>query len=135
LIDGREVLMPFLDGEISRALATAMEANGVNFHWKERVTACDVSQPGNVVLTLSSGAKLSCDGVLVCAGRQSNTGSLNLAAAGITPGKRGLVPVNEHYESATPHIYAAGDVVGPPALAATGIEQARVAVCHAFDST
>ncbi len=135
LIDGRDVLMPFLDGEISRALAVAMAANGVQFHWKERVTACDASQPGNIVLTLSSGATLDCDGVLVCAGRQSNTGGLNLAAAGITPGKRGLVPVSEHYQSVVPHIYAAGDVVGPPALAATGIEQARVAVCHAFAST
>jgi NAD(P) transhydrogenase len=135
LVDGREVLMPFLDEEVSRALAEAMAANGVQFHWKERVTACDASQPGAVVLTLSSGATLSCDGLLVCAGRQSNTAKLNLAAAGITPGKRGLIPVNDRYQSAIPHIYAAGDVVGPPALAATGIEQARVAVGHAFEST
>ncbi len=134
LVDGRDTLMPFLDAEISRALADAMAANGVQFHWKERVTACDASQPGDVVLILSSGATLACDGVLVCAGRQSNTANLNLAAAGITPGKRGLVPVNSHYQSEIPHIYAAGDVVGPPALAATGIEQARVAVGHAFDS-
>jgi NAD(P) transhydrogenase len=134
LVDGRDTLMPFLDGEISRALAVAMAANGVQFHWKERVTVCDASQPGDVVLTLSSGAKLSCDGVLVCAGRQSNTAGLDLAAAGIAPGKRGLVPVNDHYQSAVPHIYAAGDVVGPPALASTGIEQARVAIAHAFGS-
>lgn len=85
--------------------------------------------------TLSSGATLACDGVLVCAGRQSNTGDLNLPAAGITPGKRGLVPVNSNYQSEVPHIYAAGDVIGPPALAATGIEQARVAVGHAFGSS
>jgi NAD(P) transhydrogenase len=78
---------------------------------------------------------LSCDGVLVCAGRQSNTGELNLAAAGITPGNRGLIPVDTHYQSVVPHIYAAGDVIGPPALAATGIEQARVAICHAYGST
>ena len=71
--------------------------------------------------------------MLVCCRPQSNTGDLNLAAAGITPGKRGLVPVNDHYQTEVPHIYAAGDVVGPPALAATGIEQARVAVCHAFE--
>jgi NAD(P) transhydrogenase len=135
LVDGRDVLMPFLDGEISRALATAMAAGGVHFHWGERVTACDATQPGEVTLTLSSGATLAADGVLVCAGRQSNTATLNLAAAGIAPGKRGLIPVNAHFQSEVPHIYAAGDVVGPPALAATGIEQARVAVCHAFDST
>ncbi|MEO5913046.1 MAG: Si-specific NAD(P)(+) transhydrogenase [Luteolibacter sp.] len=134
LVDGRETLMPFLDPEISKALAVAMAENGVKFHWKERVLSCDASSPDEVVLTLSSGATLSCDGVLVCAGRQSNTASLNLAAAGITPGNRGLVPVDPHYQSCVPHIYAAGDVVGPPALAATGIEQARVAVAHAFGS-
>ncbi len=134
LVDGRDVLMPFLDAEVSQALAEAMAANGVKFHWKERVTSCDITQPDDVVLTLSSGAKLTCDGVLVCAGRQSNTHSLNLEAAGITPGRRGLVPVNERYQTSAPHIYAAGDVVGPPALAATGIEQARVAVAHAFGS-
>ena len=135
LVDGRDTLMPFLDAEISSALAGAMAANGVRFHWKERVTACAAQRPGDIVLTLSSGATLACDGVLVCAGRQSNTAQLNLAAAGIAPGKRGLVPVNAHYQSVVPHIYAAGDVVGSPALAATGIEQARVAVSHAFDST
>jgi NAD(P) transhydrogenase len=69
-------------------------------------------------------------------GRSSNTESLNLAAAGLTPGKRGLVQVGAHFESTeVPHIYGAGDVIGPPALAATGIEQARVAVCHAFGET
>lgn len=135
LVDGRDVLMPFLDREVSSALAKAMAANGVNFHWKERVTACDTSGGGDVVLTLTSGKILACDCVLVCAGRQSNTAGLDLAAAGITAGKRGLVPVSKHYQSEVPHIYAAGDVVGPPALAATGIEQARVAVCHAFDSS
>ena len=134
LIDGRDTLMPFLDAEISHALAAAMAKNGVRFHWKERVTACDASEPDKVTLTLSSGATLVCDGVLVCAGRQSNTACLDLSAAGITPGNRGLVPVNTHYQSEVSNIYAAGDVIGPPALAATGIEQARVAVCHAFDS-
>ena len=135
LVDGRDMLMPFLDAEISRALADAMAANGVQFHWKERVTACDASQPGDVVLTLSSRRDARVRRRARLRGRQSNTADLNLAAAGIAPGKRGLVPVNAHYQSEVPHIYAAGDVVGPPALAATGIEQARVAVCHAFDST
>jgi NAD(P) transhydrogenase len=133
LIDGRDVLLPFLDGEVSRAIARAMAVNGVKLHWKERVTQCDASQSGDIILTLSSGATLACDGVLVCAGRSSNTADLNLAAAGLTPGKRGLVVVDAHYRSEVAHIYAAGDVVGPPALAATSVEQARVAICHAFD--
>lgn len=136
LVDGRDSLMPFLDAEISRGLADAMAANGVRFHWKEKVVKCDASRPDDVILTMSSGATLAGDGVLVCAGRSSNTGTLNLAAAGLTPGKRGLVQVGAHFESTeVPHIYGAGDAVGPPALAATGIEQARVAVFHAFGDT
>ena len=135
LVDGRDLLMPFLDEEVSQRLAEAMAGNGVQFHWQERVTDCDTSLPGDVVLTLSSGAKLACENVLVCAGRRSNTAELNLSAAGIAPGKHGAIPVNEHYQSAVPHIYAAGDVVGPPALAATGIEQARVAIAHACGSS
>lgn len=135
LVDGRDTLMPFLDPEVSQTLADAMKESGVQFHWKERVVSCDASSPQEVVLTLSSGKTLSCDGVLVCAGRQSNTADLNLSAAGITTGNRGLVPVNDCYQSTVPHIYAAGDVIGAPALAATGIEQARVAVAHAFGST
>ena len=71
--------------------------------------------------------------MLACAGRSSNTETLNPRAAGLTPGKRGLVQVGPQCQSTEVlHIYAAGDVIGPPALAATGIEQARVAVCHAF---
>ena len=135
LVDGRDTLLPFLDQEISRTLATAMTENGVHFHWNEKVTKCDTSKPGEVTLVFSSGATLSGDNVLVCAGRSSNTGELNLGAAGIAPGKRGLVPVDEHFRSVVSHIYAAGDVIGPPALAATGMEQARVAVCHAFGIT
>lgn len=134
VVDGRDTLMPFLDAEISRVLTDAMTANGIKFHWKERVVACDASAAKEVVLTLSSGAILSGDGVLVCAGRGSNTQGLNLPAAGVTPGRRGIVTVNADFVSTDcSHIYAVGDVIGAPALAATGIEQARVAICHAFD--
>lgn len=133
LVDGRDTLMPFLDKELSLRLTEAMSKNGVRFHWKEMVTNCDCSQRDAVVLHLASGKTLSADGVLVCAGRSSNSSTLNLSAAGLTPGKRGIIQVGQYFQSTeAPHIYAAGDVIGPPALAATGIEQARVAVCHAF---
>jgi len=134
LVDGRDTLLPFLDREVSRKLVKAMTENGIRFHWKEKVLECDASRPGNIVIRLSSGATLESDGVLVCAGRSSNTASLNTSAAGITLGVRGLVQVGPQYQSTeATHIYAAGDVIGAPALASTGIEQARVAVCHAFD--
>jgi len=132
LVDGRDRLLPFLDHDISAALHTAM-AKSVRFHFNERVVACDDSHADVLKLTLSSGAVVECENVLVCAGRYSNTANLNLEAAGITLGRKGIVPVGPHYRSTdVDHIYAAGDVIGPPALAATSMEQARIAMCHAF---
>ena len=134
LVDGRNTLLPFLDGEISRGLVDAMMENGIRFHWQEKVLGCDASQPGSIVIRLASGASIESEGVFVCAGRSSNTASLNVSAAGLTLGTRGIVQVGPHYQSTeASHIYAAGDVIGAPALAATGIEQARVAISHAFD--
>jgi NAD(P) transhydrogenase len=134
LVDGRGRLLPVLDAEVSAALAHAMGGLGIVFHWNERVTECDApASGGDVALRLSSGATLEADTVLVAAGRTSNTESLGLAAAGVTLGKRGLIPVDARYRTNVPHIYAAGDVIGAPALAATGVEQARVAMSHAFD--
>ncbi len=132
LIDGRDSLLGFLDREISENIQRAMTAAGVRFVWKEKVTRCEAPPTGDVILTLTSGATLAVTDVLVAAGRQSNTADLDLGAAGLTPGKRGLVPVDAHCRAAVPHIFAAGDVIGPPALAATGMEQARMAVCAAF---
>jgi NAD(P) transhydrogenase len=132
LIDGRDSLLPFLDEEISAGIAGGMQRHGVQFHWKERVAECTAETDGLVRLRLSSGLALAVSDVLVAAGRTSNTTDLDLPAAGITAAERGLVSVNAVYQTAVPHIYAAGDVIGPPALAGTSVEQARVAVCHAF---
>lgn len=131
VIDGRDELLPFLDKEISRALLAAMETLGIVFHWKERVT-CVAPPDGPLALTLTSGETFMTDGVLIAAGRSSNTAGLNLNAAGIATGKRGLLTVNAHFQTEVPNIYAAGDVIGFPALASTSMEQARVAMCHAF---
>jgi len=132
LIDGRDSLLGFLDREISENIEHAMTAAGVHFVWKEKVTRCEAPLTGDVTLALTSGATLAVNDVLVAAGRQSNTADLNLAAAGLTPGKRGLIKVDALCRSEVPHIFAAGDVIGPPALAATGMEQARMAMCVAF---
>jgi NAD(P) transhydrogenase len=132
VIDGRDRLLGFLDHEISEAITAAMQRMGVQFHWKEKVVACRAPERGEIVLQFESGRELAVTDVLVAAGRSSNTADLNLAAAGLVAGRRGLIEVNAFGQSAVPHIYAAGDVTGPPALAGTGMEQARVAVCHAF---
>ena len=133
LIDGRDSLLAFLDREISENIQRAMTAAGVHFIWKEKVTRCDAPRTGDVTLTLTSGAALAVSDVLVAAGRQSNTADLNLAAAGLTPGKRGLIKVDAQCRTEVPHIFAAGDVIGAPALAATGMEQARMAMCIACE--
>jgi NAD(P) transhydrogenase len=132
LIDGRDVLLPFLDGEVSRALAAAMRRNGVVFHLKENVQECRGRGAAGIRLRLSSGATLTVDAVLVAAGRQSNTEKLDLPAAGVAVGERGVIPVDDQFRTNVPHIYAAGDVIGFPALASTSMEQARRAVRHAL---
>ena len=133
LVDGRDVLLPFLDAEVSHALAEAMSANGIRFHWKEKVLECTAPPKGDLTLALSSGAKLEVDSVLVAAGRRSNVEALALAKAGLAANERGLLEVDEAFRTSVPHIHAVGDVIGFPALASTSMEQARLAVCVAFE--
>jgi NAD(P) transhydrogenase len=132
IIDARSVLLPFLDAEVSQALAGAFERSGIVFHWKEDVQKCLPQNAGGVRLELSSGAVLTADAVLVAAGRQSNTAALGLKTVGVQTGRRGVIAVNEHFQTSIENIYAAGDVIGFPALASTSREQARRAVRHAL---
>jgi NAD(P) transhydrogenase len=138
LIHGQETLLPFLDGEVARALVSQMQSNGILFHWNERAEACTVDSAtsanasGKVTLALRSGGALTVDAVLVAAGRKSNVEQLNLPAAGVGVAERGLIHVDENFATNIPHIYAAGDVIGFPALASTSMEQARRAVGHAL---
>jgi NAD(P) transhydrogenase len=134
VVDGRDELLSFLDREVSRALQEAMHRQlGIEFLWKNRVTGCEVHDQGDITLEFDTGGRLCVDAVLVAAGRTSNTGALNLPAAGLQTGPHGRLGVNAHYQTDVPHIYAAGDVIGFPALASTSMEQARVAMCHAFE--
>ena len=100
--------------------------------------ACTVKEPsfpgdpGQFTLKLASGKELTVDEVLVCVGRHSNVETLNLPAAGVKLGDHGLIVVDDSFRTSVPHIYAAGDVIGFPALASTSMEQARRAVRHAF---
>jgi NAD(P) transhydrogenase len=132
VIDRRSTLFEFLDAEITARLLSTMERNGIQFHWKKQVEQCVAGKPDEVTLHLSEGETLAVDTVLVAAGRQSNTGKLNLSAAGVKTGEHGVIPVDEHFRTNVEHIFAAGDVIGFPALASTSMEQARRAVLHAF---
>ncbi len=134
VIDGRDGLLPFLDDELSQALTDAMKQSGVVFRWHERVTRCSREDNG-VRLSLDSGQELALEAVLVTAGRAGNTAELALAQAGLAVNARGLLDVDQDFRTSVPHILAAGDVIGAPALASTSMRQARFAIERAFDPT
>jgi NAD(P) transhydrogenase len=131
LVDGRERLLPFLDYEISNRLRDRLAAIGMHFWFNERPVKTENSASG-VRLTMKSGKVLETDAALFAAGRRAAVDGLALEKAGLSLNDRGYISVNENYRTAEPHIYAAGDVIGFPALASTSMEQGRVAVCHAF---
>ncbi len=117
-----------------RGFARAAGGDGARDHnvpLEEMVQKCECAN-GSATLTFVSGKTLTVDAVLVAAGRKSNVEKLALPSSGVATGERGLIPVNEHYQTNVPHIYAAGDVIGFPALASTSMEQARRAVSHAL---
>ncbi|HLF91299.1 MAG TPA: Si-specific NAD(P)(+) transhydrogenase [Anaerolineales bacterium] len=131
LIDSRDRLLPYMDSEISARLKNGLEQLGLRFVFNDRVAKVE-TRKNHVHLTLLSGDESDCDIVLFAAGRQSNVQGLGLETVGVVMGNRGLILVNEKYQTNIPNIYAAGDVIGFPALASTSMEQARVAMVHAF---
>jgi len=132
LVDGRERLLPFVDGEIAARLRARLEDLGTRFRLGAKVARVETEEDG-VTLTLANGEIIHADIGLWAAGRQSNIEGLGLEAVGVRVGRRGLIEVDEHYRTSVPSVYAAGDVIGFPALASTSMEQARVAMVHAFD--
>ncbi|MBV9492804.1 MAG: Si-specific NAD(P)(+) transhydrogenase [Acidobacteria bacterium] len=133
LIDGRTTLLGNVDREIVRVLLGEMQQRlGVTLHLGVDVDLIEHSGDA-IALTLKDGSAFVADKVLYAAGRDSNTADLGLEAAGVATGKRGVILVDENYQTNVPHIYAAGDVIGFPALASTSMEQARVAMVQAFD--
>ena len=132
LIDGRTSLLGHMDQEIVQILLASLNNRlNVTLHLGVEVRAVNLDK--EVVLELADGQTIRAEKVLVAAGRNGNTADLDLSAAGVLPGPRGLIPVNERYQTNVPNIYAAGDVIGFPALASTSMEQGRVAMVHAFD--
>ena len=132
LVEGRPSLLPFLDREMGEQLLTAMGHLGVTAHLEDRAEEVGRDADGRLMCRLRSGAELRCDQVLVASGRTGNTASLGLEGIGVQTDTRGYVVVDDEFCAGVPGVYAAGDVIGFPALASTSMEQARVAVCRAF---
>src|ERR1700735_4816682 len=133
LIDQRPTILDFVDREIVEALSYHLRQMGTTFRLGEKVTRVAVDDTRDRVFAeLESGKKVYGDVLLYAVGRQANGDRLNLAAAGMHADSRGKIKVDEHYQTAVPHIYAAGDIIGFPALASTSMEQGRLASCHMF---
>ncbi|HUQ95398.1 MAG TPA: Si-specific NAD(P)(+) transhydrogenase [Bryobacteraceae bacterium] len=136
LIDKRPRLLPFVDEEISDALAYHLRENRVTLRLGEEVSGMeqvdDDDHCPRVRINLASGKQVITDKALYSIGRTGNTSRLNLQAAGLKADDRGRLKVNEHYQTEVPNIYGVGDLIGFPSLASTSMEQGRIAACHAF---
>lgn len=129
--DRRRVMLGFADREIAAALADRMRARGVRLHLGESVRSVAPSA-SSLVATLAGGARIEIDAILSVQGRAAATAGLRLERAGLVAGPGGQLAVNAAFQTAVPHIYAVGDVIGFPSLASTSMAQGRIAACHAF---
>ncbi|MGW3343629.1 Si-specific NAD(P)(+) transhydrogenase [Nonomuraea rubra] len=130
VVERRERMLEFCDLEIVEALKYHLRDLAVTFRFGENVAAVE-RRPRGALTLLESGKKIPADCVMYSAGRQGKTAELNLEAAGLAADDRGRIKVDENYATEVPHIYAVGDVIGFPALAATSMEQGRLAAQHA----
>lgn len=130
VVERRERMLEFCDLEIVEALKYHLRDQAVTFRFGETVAAVERRSHGALTV-LESGKKIPANCVMYSAGRQGKTAELCLEAAGLAADDRGRIEVDENYATPVPHIYAVGDVIGFPALAATSMEQGRLAAHHA----
>jgi len=136
LVEGRSHVLGFLDQEITEAFQYHMRGNGITLRMGEKVEGIAEVQSDQgqtlVQATLESGKRIQSQTLLYAVGRQGVCGELGLENVGVEYDDRGRLLVNESYQTSAEHVYAAGDVIGFPALASTSMEQGRRAMCHAF---
>jgi NAD(P) transhydrogenase len=131
LVDARPEILPFLDLELVGRLKQAMDGLGIELIQNQRWQGARRVGDG-IEATLDDGRVLKAQQLLYAAGRAGSSAGLGLETIGVTVDKRGYIPVDAHFRTNVPHVLAAGDIVGFPALASVSMEQGRVAVCNAF---
>jgi NAD(P) transhydrogenase len=133
LLDQRPILLEFVDHELVESLCFQLRQLGTVFRLGEKVVKVGFdAERDRVFAKLESGKTVHGAALLYAVGRQANSDQLNLEAIGLVPDGRGKLIVDENYRTSVPHVYAAGDVIGFPALASTSMEQGRLASCHIF---
>ena len=133
LLDQRPMLLDFADREIVESLCFQLRQLGTVFRLGEKVVAVGFDEDRDRVFAkLESGKTVHGQALLYAVGRRANSDQLNLESTGLQPDDRGKLVVDAQFQTAVPYVYAAGDVIGFPALASTSMEQGRLASCHIF---
>ncbi|MFG2000409.1 Si-specific NAD(P)(+) transhydrogenase [Spirillospora sp. NPDC048911] len=132
VVERRDRMLEFADLEVVEALKYHLRDLAVTFRFRESVSSVE-RRNGGAITILESGKRIPADTVMYSAGRQGMTDELNLEAAGLAADRRGRIKVDANYATEVPHIYAVGDVIGFPSLAATSMEQGRLAAHHACE--
>ena len=133
LIEPRDALLEFMDAEIVEHLLYEMRDRGIVLRLGSEIASVTFGMDGSPICLLKDGRRISSEIVLYAAGRKGATAQLGLECCGLSSDGRGRIAVDPRtYQTAQPHIYAAGDVIGFPSLASTSMEQGRAAACHAF---
>lgn len=133
VVDQRDRVLTFLDSEIGEAFQYLLRRRNVTFRLREKVDGVDALPGRGARLKLASGKEIVSETVLYATGRQGDTEHLSLDKAGLGADKRGRIRVDEAYRTEVPHIFAVGDCAGGAGLAATAMEQGRIAALHAFE--
>jgi NAD(P) transhydrogenase len=123
-------VLPWIDHQLVESLKAHMQRHGAQFRLDARIEDISVESPRHVTGTLTNGTSFDVELVMYAAPRKGNTAELNLAAAGLEAGENDYLDVDGNYQTAVPHVYAAGDVIGWPSLASTSIDQGRKAANH-----
>lgn len=132
MIDTADRPLKFLDQELTDQFCGAFEGTGGSYHGLQKVHSAQWDGYSKVITQLENGKLFESEKMLVALGRVANLEHLDIQSAGLTTTSRGLISVNEHCQTTVHHIYAVGDVIGPPSLASCSMEQGRRAVCHAL---
>lgn len=133
LLDRFDVPLGFLDEDLSRRFVSDFELKGGKFIGRKNIKSAAFDQVSQVCIELDDGSRLTTEKLLVAQGRISSIAGLNIEASGVDVTDLKLISVDENCQTSVPHIYAVGDVIGPPSLASTSMEQGRRAACHALD--
>ena len=132
LLEPRDTILPFVDHDVTRHLLAAFQDMGIRIGTNAVLASVQGDEGVGVVLRLEDGRSFEADRLLFCAGRTANSDNLGLENLGVQLNSRGQILVDDNYHAGVGRIYAVGDIIGFPALASTGMEQGRVASCHAF---